>query len=185
LVCMNLPEDIRWRVENIFVIGVIPGPDGPSGGQVNGILDRVIQDLLVAWTSGIFITKTPRHPYGRLFRCAIVPLVCDLPATRQMAGVVSHQSYHWCNFCSCTSADETLDAQRWTSMSQEKHRHCARQWRDATSEEERSELFSQNRVRWTSFLDLPYWDPTKFVLIDSMHCFYLGLLHRHLRLVWG
>ena len=50
---------------------------------------------------------------------------------------------------------------------------------------ERAELYERTGVRWSELLRLPYWDPTKFVVIDSMHGFFLRLLQRHCRDIWG
>ncbi len=61
----------------------------------------------------------------------------------------------------------------------------ASSWRDATDGCIQESIYKKTHIRWSELLRLPYWDPTKFLAIDSMHCFYLGLLHRHCRLIWG
>jgi hypothetical protein len=33
--------------------------------------------------------------------------------------------------------------------------------------------------KWTEFLRLPYFDATRFVTIDAMHCLFLGELNEH------
>ena len=40
-------------------------------------------------------------------------------------------------------------------------------------------------MRYSEFLRLPYWNPIDFVAIDSMYGFYLGILARHCRSIWG
>jgi hypothetical protein len=35
LVCLNLPPSIRYKVENICLVGIIPGPREPSQHQIN------------------------------------------------------------------------------------------------------------------------------------------------------
>ncbi|KAI8969510.1 hypothetical protein BD414DRAFT_402535, partial [Trametes punicea] len=67
-----------------------------------------------------------------------------------------------------------LDRSSWPRRSREDHYHYARRWRDAESEVERKRLFDKYGVRWSELLRLPYWDPTRFSLLDAMHNLYLG-----------
>jgi len=46
-------------------------------------------------------------------------------------------------------------------------------------------LFKKHGIRWSELLRLPYWDPTKHIVIDSMHGFYLRMFNRHIRDIWG
>lgn len=61
----------------------------------------------------------------------------------------------------------------------------ANAWKEAQSSEERKTTFNAHGIRWSELLRLPYWDVTKFVAIDSMHCFYLRMFRRHIREIWG
>jgi hypothetical protein len=186
MVCLNLPPAIRYKVENIYLVGIIPGPHEPSLHQINHLLFPVVNDLLELWHHGIFLNKTPLHQCGRRVRCALGPLVCDLPAARQMSGMASHSSRHFCSRCLLKRDDiENLDFKEWPSRSQEQHRIIAEKWRDARSETHRDDLFEEHGLRWSELLRLPYWDPTRFVLVDSMHAFLLGALKRHVRDIWG
>jgi hypothetical protein len=80
---------------------------------------------------------------------------------------------------------EDLDYKNWPPRSCSDHRTIAEEWRMAPDEISRDELFEEHGIRWTELLRLPYWDPTRFVLIDSMHAFLLGMLKRHIREIWG
>jgi len=186
LVCLNLPLSIRYKVENMFLVGIIPGPSGPLKDQINHILEPLVDDLLQLWHHGYFLTSTSKHPHGRLVRGAVIPLICDLPAARQMSGFAGHSSNNFCSFCTLKATEiNNLDYMTWPTRSGAEHRELARQWRDATSEGTRDNLYQESGVRWSELLRLPYWDPTKFLLVDSMHCFFLGLFQRHCRQVWG
>ena len=187
MVCLNLPPFLRYRLENIFLVGVIPGPSSPSTHQINEILKPLVHDLLVFWDPGVFFSRTFSYPKGRLIRCAVVPLVCDLPAARQMSGFASHSSSHFCSFCNLRLDDmDNLDMSTWEcgSRSYREHVTLAQQWRDGTSTQ-RSEIFESHGIRWTELLLLPYWDPTRFVVLDSMHALLLGCLRHHSRVLWG
>ena len=114
MVCLNLPPFLRYRLENIFLVGVIPGPSSPSTHQINEILKPLVHDLLVFWDPGVFFSRTFSYPKGRLIRCAVVPLVCDLPAARQMSGFAGHSSSHFCSFCNLRLDDmDNLDMSTW------------------------------------------------------------------------
>ncbi|TFK65462.1 hypothetical protein BDN72DRAFT_751365, partial [Pluteus cervinus] len=38
MVCLNLPPHLRYRLENVYLVGVIPGPHEPSLHQINKVL---------------------------------------------------------------------------------------------------------------------------------------------------
>lgn len=186
MVCLNLPPSLRYKVQNMFLVGIIPGPHGPSLHEINHLLKPLVDDLLGLWRRGIYLMQTPLHPLGRRVRCAVVPLVCDLPAARQMSGFGSHGSKYFCAECKQILGNiQNLDYKDWERRNSCDHRLAAQAWKDAQTETERVAQFKATGIRWSELLRLPYWDPTKFVAIDSMHCFYLGLFRRHVRKVWG
>src|SRR6202041_2230753 len=73
----------------------------------------------------------------------------------------------------------------WPPRSMEDHKKWAKAWKDAASPQEREKLFKAHGIRWSELLDLPYWNPIFFTIIDSMHTCYLGLFKTHCRRVWG
>ena len=52
-------------------------------------------------------------------------------------------------------------------------------WRDAHTENIRQRIYDTFGVRWSELLRLPYWDPTRFVVVEAMHNFFLGDLQHH------
>ncbi len=183
---LNLPPAIRHDIENIFLAGIVPGPKEPSKHEINHVLRPLVDDLLEFWHSGVFYTRAYNYPKGVLVRVALVPVVCDLPAACQIAGFGAYNSGHDCLDCYHIRDNmDDVDVQSFTYRDQQSHRDLAKAWRGAMDDNIQELLYSQTHIRWSELLRLPYWDPTKFVVIDSMHCFYLGLLHRHCREVWG
>ena len=185
MVCLNLPPQLRYKFQNLFLAAVIPGPGEPSLHQINHVLTPLVDDLLRLYNDGI-IVRTPNHPDGRLVRVALGPLVSDLPAARQMAGFSSHSSRIFCPHCSLV-LDEISNTNKstWGARDPDLLKAQARAWRDAESEAVRDNLWKMNGVRWTELQRLPYWDPSKFITIDPMHLLYLGILQRHCQKVWG
>ena len=80
---------------------------------------------------------------------------------------------------------DNLDYKNWTHHTKCDHLTYARLWQEASTEDEHTDLVKQHGVQWSELLHLPYWDPTQYMTIDSMHCFYLGLFHCHIQEVWG
>ncbi|KAJ3933374.1 MAG: hypothetical protein NXY57DRAFT_1037683 [Lentinula lateritia] len=64
------------------------------------------------------------------------------------------------------------------------HRELALKWREASTEEERQKIYDEHGIRWSELLELPYWDPVLFTIIDDMYFAQLGLFETHLRDVW-
>ncbi|KAE9383257.1 hypothetical protein BT96DRAFT_793837, partial [Gymnopus androsaceus JB14] len=60
-------------------------------------------------------------------------------------------------------------------------RKQAEAYRDAGSQKERQTLFEAHGVRWSELWRLPYWNPTRMLVVDSMHCILEGLVHYHCR----
>jgi len=186
LVCLNLPPDIRYKIENVFLVGIVPGPHEPSTHQVNHLLRPLVDDLLQLWSPGIYLRRTAKYPNGRLVKGALIPVVCDLPAARRVAGLGGHSCTRFCSECLQKLEDiNDLDTSSWVPRNCEEHRKHAAAWRDASTHEKRNEVFKEYGAKWSELLRLPYWDPTQFVIIDSMHAFYLRLFSRHIREVWG
>ena len=186
MVLLNLPVDIRYRVENMFLVGIIPGPREPSLEQINHVLRPLVDDLLRFWEPGVFIKRTAQYVEGRLCRAALIPVVCDLPAARQVSGYASHASIHFCSFCKLPFPDiDNLDINSWPLRTWKEHEQAASNWKNAKSTTARLKLYHQHGIRWSELLRLPYWDPTTFTVLDCMHSLLLGDLQRHCRQIWG
>ncbi|KJA22209.1 hypothetical protein HYPSUDRAFT_139473, partial [Hypholoma sublateritium FD-334 SS-4] len=77
--CLNLPVEKRYKSENMYVAGVIPGPKSPSGTALNHYMRPLIDDLLVSWERGVFYSRTANHPQGQSARSAACVWANDLP----------------------------------------------------------------------------------------------------------
>jgi hypothetical protein len=126
--------------------------------------------------------------FGAIIRVALIPLVCDLPATRKAAGFAGHgfNIGAFCSFCLQSFKDiVNVDVSTWPRRTYEDHLAIATQWRDAASSAIRNEIYSKFAIRWSELLRLPYWDPTRFTVLDAMHNLFLGDLAHHIRNVLG
>jgi hypothetical protein len=185
LVVLNFPSHLRYLFRNMYLAGVIPGPGKPSLDQINHALSILVTELLDFW-KGIFYAVALSSPYGRFVKGALIPLVCDMLAARQLAGFSSATSTHFCTFCLTKIQDiENLNKAGWILRDISKHIHYAKQWRDAPDEMARQSRFKKTAIRWSALLDLPYWNPIVFSVVDTMHSTYLGMVASHCRRIWG
>lgn len=187
LACLNLPPHLRFRPEYIYLAGIIPGPKEPSLEQVNHFLKPLVDELLQLWHAGVYVPVTAQRSMGRLVRAAVIPLVCDLPALRKAAGFGGHAATFFCSYCLLPKKDmNNADRSSWPcGRSWAQHLQLAKDWRDATSPAVRNRVWKQHGLRWSELLRLPYWDPTRYAVIDTMHNLFLGELRHHCMEVWG
>jgi hypothetical protein len=185
LVLLNFPEDQRYKSKNMYLAGVIPGPGKPSLEQINHVLSLIVKELLEFW-KGVYFTRSAKFPNGRFSKGALIPLVCDMLAARQIAGLGSVNSKFFCTFCLLTIQEiENLDKSTWPERRLYEQLTRAEEWKACPSERGRESLFKLHGIRWSALLDLPYWNPILFSVVDQMHAAYLGLYQTHCRKLWG
>lgn len=181
---LNLPEDLRCQPEHMFPAGIIPGPREPELEEISHFLRPIIDECLVAWKPGIHVSKTASCPEeGRDVEVAIVMSVNDLPAARKVSGTAGIGSHFYCTVCSCYDCDTMYNSNfdNWKRRDITEMCRQAEAWRDAQTSQVRDEIFNRHGVRWSEFWRLPYWDPSRMLIIDSMHCVLEGIVHYHCR----
>lgn len=81
---LNLPGTERYKMKNVFLVAILPGPDEPKH-DMNEFLQPLVEDLLSLWERGIQV----KDPDGSsvTVKCAVGCLACDIPASRKAAGL--------------------------------------------------------------------------------------------------
>ncbi len=180
---LNLPEHIRYRPENIFLVGIIPGPREPNVDQISKYLAPIMDVCVDGWERGFHVSKTASEPVrGRHVSLAVILSINDLPAARKVSGNAGHKSPK-CTVCKSSAQELDTCYHKWTPRDVAEMRERAFAWRDATTTAQREKIFKESGVRWSEFWRLPYWDPTRMLVVDSMHCLFEGLVHYHCRRV--
>ncbi|KAJ4464154.1 hypothetical protein C8R41DRAFT_768997 [Lentinula lateritia] len=156
----------------------------PSQHHINFTLRKLVKQLLPFW-EGVFYVRTARYFLGRRVFIALIPAVCDTEGAHQLSGFASHSHTYFCRRCLLQIGDiHNLVPETWIMRDPAQHRQLALKWKEASTEEERQKIYDEFGIRWSELLELPYWDPVLFTIIDDMHFAQLGLFETHLRDVW-
>ena len=138
------------------------------------------------WSPGVRFSRTAEYFYGRLVLAAIVCVVCDLIAARKTAGFASIKHTQMCAMCHCTRKSHGLgntDVHTWRRRTKQEFLDAANHHRAATDQKERKAIVDETGMRWSELLRLPYFDPSRFMVVNTMHNLFLGLIHEHFEIL--
>ncbi|KAL5512295.1 hypothetical protein ACEPAG_8361 [Sanghuangporus baumii] len=155
LACLNLPEAIRYRTENMLLVGITPNLKLRT--DIDRYLSPLVDEFLILWNEGVRFSRTASSPEGRIARAAIALVVCDLPDEMQATGISGRDFV--CSYCPTASREQ------------------ARARREAQIGAGR---FIDYGSRWSELSRLPYWHQTKQHVINVMQCLLLGVVQNHL-----
>lgn len=141
LALQNLPRAVRFKQENVIIVGIMPGPSEPKM-NINSYLKPLIEDLPSLWR-GVVI-----HINGeqKKIRAAVSCLSCDVPAARKVGGYVGHRGKYGCSKClkefSVTRFGEYPDYSGFVKSEWEPRTHALHVWhglrhKNAKTEEEK------------------------------------------------
>lgn len=187
MTCLNLPATIRNDAGLVYIAGIISGPFEPKLTEIMHYLRPVVDDFVTSWTRGVRYSRTACFPAGRTTRSAITIVVTDFPAGRATSGTAAVTSHHYCSVCTCyhLSTLGCTDFQKWQFKDKRVMREAAEHWLNANSIKEQNIIFQQHGTRYSELWRLPYWDPSKQLVVDSMHCIFERLVHQHVRVAMG
>ena len=94
ILLLNIPRRLRYRFPYVLIIGVIPGPNEPSG-IINTFIGPMVSELLEMW-QGCWVGSGQFRKY---IRAALLCLSCDIPASRKVCGIVGHSALMRCSRC--------------------------------------------------------------------------------------
>lgn len=224
LACQNIPPHLRHLPENVFIFSIMPGPSEPKY-VVNTYLQPLVEVFLLFWDIGVRFSRTFNHRQGRCVMCALVCVVCDLPAARKFGGFSSCTHTFYCAVCLCRLpgssaphnpelatdnpelatdnpelATDTCPAcdcikpehafgcwniAEWERRTRYGTLAMAHTYLASPDEATAQSAFDQSGLRYTELLRLPYFDLSRFVVVDSMHNLFLGLLKEHFTNILG
>ena len=189
MIC-NLPREVRFKKENMLILALLPGPDEVKLHKINHYLAPIVGELLEFW-SGFDLPPSENHPEGKKIRLAVICCANDIPAARKLCGHISalagcHRCYKRANI-----VGRKLNYGGFDDMSEwfqdrdlEEHRTNAEVWRHCKSKDKRRNHVSTTLVRWSEMLRLPYFNPIRHLIVDPMHCLFLGIARWIIKRLW-
>ena len=179
-VICNLPRSERFKTSNTITLAVIPGPGEPKLHKLNHYLAPIIDQFIELW-KGIDISTNETS--SKHIRAAIICCACDIPAARKLCGLISARAA--CHLCEKVANFDDRnqsnfggfdDMNQWfVKRDADEIRNNAYIWKECNTEDARKNHVSETFVRWSEIYRLPYFDPTKFLIVDPMHCLFLGI----------
>ena len=185
---MNLPRHLRFKQENILLVGLIPGPTEPKL-SVNYFLKPLVDELLQFLDGVPLIVGRQQSPL--LTHCVLLCVACDLPAARKECGFLSYSATVGCSRCYKQFPGAVgkknyagFDRTTWKPRSVSQHRKHVHQIETAKGSQQKNELITKHGCRYSELLRLPYFDPVRMTIIDPMHCLFLGISKYVLKRIW-
>lgn len=96
MVIENLPWCESFKIENVILVGCIPGLKEPNG-NINSFLKPLVDEILELW-SGVQLHTDLMFWYTSI-RCALICVASDLPANRKVCGFAGHAVQMGCSKC--------------------------------------------------------------------------------------
>lgn len=181
LTVMNLSRSVRYKRENIILLGIIPGPSEPEH-DINNYLQPLVDELLKLWKGVRFMAYLPSGKKDEiLIRCALLCVACDLPAGRKVCGFLCHSATLGCSRClkefpgpvGCKDYSG-FNRSLWQPRTEKGHRDAVDNIKKCTTKSAKTSKESEKGCRYSILLDLPYFDPVRMLPVDPMHNLFLG-----------
>ena len=175
LVLMNLPRSERFKRENVFLVGIISGPNEPRN-NINSFLKPLVDELLVLWDEGVMLQHCGSLLVPECFKAELLCVACDMPASRKICGFTAHNSKHGCP--KCNKEFKTGGFGQPTDYSGFKpcrgrnpveHRQHVEEILQQPTQELCNAKESLYSARYSELLRLPYFDCIRFTIVNPMH----------------
>ena len=179
LTIMNLPRRLRYKFPYVLVVGVIPGPQEPSG-TINTFMGPMVSELLELW-QGCWLGSDLSRRY---VRAALLCVSCDIPAARKVCGIVGHSALMGCSRCKKKFPTESFgekadysgfDVNEWTERTNEDQKKYAYEHLTAKTATMQKKIEREQGVKYSVLNELPYYDTVRFMILDPMHLLFLGI----------
>ena len=179
---------MRNKLENVCLIGILPGPREPQH-NVNSFINPLVEDLLQFW-NGVQLSVSAINE-RKIIRCAVICAACDLPAGRKLCGFLGHSARLECSKCKkefvggVSSMDYSgFNRETWECRTGNGRRNDATKLLKCSSKNELQVMESQYGCWYLSFLKLPYFNAPRMLTIDPMHNLFLGIAKHHLHKIF-
>ena len=154
----NIPRAERYKLANILLVGIIPGPKEPKY-TMNQYLSHLVEELKEFW-HGVEI-PLPSSAGSVIVKLALTGMSCDIPAVRKVCGFTSYSGILGCSKClykfKSSSFGQKLDysgydRQKWPLRTLAEHKEAAIQYSMPTSPAEQKRILSKLGVRYSLYV---------------------------------
>ena len=181
LAVLNLPRNIRYKRENMILVGIIPGPSEPHY-HLNSYLEPLVEELNELWTGIKFIVNTNKKRITVTVRAALLCVSCDLPAGSKVCGFLGHNSTLGCTRCLKKFSGTVrtgmnfsgFDRSKWKKRELSQYQKDIKEINRYKTKTKQSALESKYGCRYSCLIKLKYFDPSRMLIIDPMHNLFLG-----------
>jgi hypothetical protein len=180
LAIMNLPRHLRYRRENMILVGLVPG--GKEKIPLDHFIERLAIQLNELWVQTSVVLKR---------RVALLAIACDVPAGRKLCGFMSHSSPRGCSRCDCLYETEASakggppnirwdkpinsDEGEFSYRTRAEHKIHGKEWRSSKTKVQQNDVGKNTGYKWSHFLLLEYFDPSRMTVLDPLHNVWEGL----------
>ena len=188
MVILNLPRHERYKVENVIVIGILPGPSEPKL-TANTFLEPLVKELQELWKAEHRFTIHGTF-FKRPIKVGLICVACDIPAARKIGGFLGHMANQGCSFCKKKFYKNGkldfsgFDRDHWPPRTSEEHKREAKETLEETSPTAQQNRCSLHGARYSVLHELEYFDCIRFFVVDPMHNLYLGTAKHLMRNIW-
>ena len=185
-VLMNLPRNIRFKRENVLLIGIIPALD-KEPKSLSSFLQPFVKDMKTFW-KGVRV-KTNINKDGVVVRVAVLCAAADIPAARKLCGFMGHCAAYGCSKCMKKFPGgfgekrnySGFHKQSWPKRTKSLHSKYVDLIQRTQTKTARKQLESKYGCRYSVLMDLTYFDVIEHHVIDPMHNLFLGTANKCLR----
>lgn len=179
LTLLNLPREVRFRKENVIIVGIIPSLHSEPE-YLRYFLNPMVSELKELWNPGKMV-KLKMNSDDVKIRAALICTACDIPAARKFNGFIGHNGKYGCSKClkefkgGVGRMDYSgFNRNDWMPRGLASHRRKSMQLLDAATKTDLKKLESSFGCKYSPLVELDYFNPVRFHVVDPMHNLYLG-----------
>jgi len=183
LVVLNLPRSERFKLQNVILAGMIPGPNEPAD-DINSFLFPLVDDLKTLYQGISFKNTSSCLSITTTIRAVVLCLTCDLPATRKACGFSSYNALHGCSKCLKQFPTNAFgekpdysgyDWLNWPPRDILTQKAKGIEFKNAKPLSSHKEILKSYGAKYSVLTELPVFDVVRCHVIDPMHAVFLGL----------
>eukprot|EP00698_Gefionella_okellyi_P010485 TRINITY_DN271_c0_g1_i8.p1 TRINITY_DN271_c0_g1~~TRINITY_DN271_c0_g1_i8.p1 ORF type:complete len:405 (-),score=44.79 TRINITY_DN271_c0_g1_i8:1497-2711(-) len=175
LMILNLPAAVRRLVENLLCSVIVFGPNKPS--RIDVYLKPLVDELLHSYNGsfGLLTTLECERLVGLVqVRSLLAVLIGDLKGLYQMLHLMENPTLCACPFCRHSGIKLAVTTSYGNFAAYEPCLRTHDEWVAALTV---PNIAYKNLTR-SAFIDLPYVNIAELASLDTMHCYFLGIVKR-------